>query len=210
MCGPSGRAGSSGALHAAALHRLRDTRQPAGRRRRVEHRLGRPRQAGSATGQRQLACSPAGDGSEQGRVSVPAFARPAGACNAAPAAYSPSRRLSSPLAIRRPRSSHAADSEPLTKTIGKVGQPLHIFKRIAPAPLAEVAAVLEVVVRLAGGVELPACAPAQRIAATCRSTSTGCDRPWQPARCARCRRADWRRCRGSPGASGIRRGWCAA
>jgi hypothetical protein len=61
--------------------------------------------------------------------------------------HSPNRRLSSPLSISFFRSSAPPTSEPLTNTIGSVGQPVHIFSAPALAPLAQVAAVAEILER---------------------------------------------------------------
>ena len=46
------------------------------------------------------------------------------------AVYSPSNRFSSPLLTRRWRSSAPPTKLPLTNTIGKVGQPAHIFNAL--------------------------------------------------------------------------------
>ena len=44
--------------------------------------------------------------------------------------HSPSVRFNSPLAIRASASSQPPTSVPLTKTIGNVGQPVHIFSEL--------------------------------------------------------------------------------
>ena len=101
--------------------------------------------------------------------------------------HSPSVRFSSPLVTSRSSSSAPPISVPLTNTIGKVGQPVHIFSALRAPPFAEVAAVLEVVVRRCRR-RRAACAPAARAGCRpCRRRAPGSTSP-PPGRCGRCRR----------------------